>query len=52
MATKRPPPTLRLALARDALKAIAEMQFDSDTDHAQLSALCVAIAKHALNTSR
>ena len=29
---------------RDALKGIAEMHIDTDTDHQQLSALCMAIA--------
>jgi len=32
----------------DALKAIAEMKINESTDCAQLSALCIAIAKTAL----
>ena len=32
-----------------ALKAIADMQVDETTDHAQLSALCIAIAKEEIN---
>ena len=42
---------LLLASAPDllaALRAIADMTADADTDHAQLSALCVAIAQAAI----
>jgi len=31
-----------------ALKAIADMRVDEDTDHRQLSALCIGVARIAL----
>jgi hypothetical protein len=36
---------------RAALQAIAEMRVDAATDHAQLSALCIAIARAAIDKS-
>ncbi len=35
-----------------ALEAIAGMSVDEDTDHAQLSALCMAIARTALDKAK
>ena len=35
-----------------ALEAIAKMHVDDDTDHAQLSALCIAIARVASKKAR
>jgi len=35
-----------------ALKAIANMKVDENTDHAQLSALCIAIARAELANGR
>lgn len=37
-----------LAEAHRALEAIAGMKVDENTDHAQLSALCIAIARAAV----
>lgn len=35
-----------------ALKAIAGMHMDDDTDHAQLSALCIATARTAIKAAK
>jgi hypothetical protein len=35
-----------------ALEAIAKMHIDGDTDHAQLSALCIATARAAIKAAR
>lgn len=41
----------QLDLQRLALEAIANMKVSGDTDHAQLSALCIAIARATLARS-